>query len=89
LGGEVDLPSAPILIAASLKVPIIVFFGLYRGGNRYELRFEVLAEKIELDQSRRQQDLQQWMQKYADILERTIKSAPYNWFNFYDYWQEE
>ncbi|MGH8500829.1 MAG: acyl-CoA synthetase [Methylococcales bacterium] len=89
LGGEVDLPSSPILIAASLKAPVIVFFGIYRGGNRYELRFEVLAEKIELDRSRRQQDLQQWMQKYADILERTVKSAPYNWFNFYDYWEDE
>ncbi len=88
LGGEVDLPTAPILIAASLKVPLIVFFGIYRGGNRYELRFEVLAEKIELDRSTRQQDLQRWMQKYADILERTVKSAPYNWFNFYDYWED-
>lgn len=89
LGGEVDLPSAPILIAASLKVPIIVFFGLYRGGNRYELHFEVLAERIELDPGQREEQVRQWMQKYADILERTICSAPYNWFNFYDYWNEE
>ena len=89
LGGEVDLPSAPILIAASLKVPVIVFFGLYRGGNRYELRFEVLAERIDLDKFNRQADLQRWMQKYADILERTVRSAPYNWFNFYDYWEKD
>ncbi|MCI0653646.1 MAG: hypothetical protein L0Y38_06390 [Methylococcaceae bacterium] len=89
LGAEVDLPSAPIVIAASLKVPVIVFFGLYRGGNRYELHFEVLAENIELDKTNRQQDLQRWMQKYADILERIIRSAPYNWFNFYDYWEDE
>jgi predicted LPLAT superfamily acyltransferase len=89
LGGAVDLPSAPILVAASLQVPVIVFFGIYRGGNRYELRFEVLAEKIELSKANRQQDLQQWIQKYADILERTIQSAPYNWFNFYDYWEDE
>lgn len=89
LGGEVELPSAPILIAASLQVPVIVFFGIYRGGNHYDLHFEVLAEKIELDQTRRRQDIQRWVQKYADILERTIKQAPYNWFNFYDYWKDE
>ncbi|MGH8550188.1 MAG: hypothetical protein ACRERU_16615 [Methylococcales bacterium] len=89
LGGEVDLPSAPIVIAASLKIPVIVFFGIYRGGNRYELHFEVLAEKIELDRANRQRDLQKWMQGYADILERIIRSAPYNWFNFYDYWEDE
>jgi predicted LPLAT superfamily acyltransferase len=86
---EVDLPSAPIVIAASLKVPVIVFFGIYRGGNRYELHFEVLAEKIELDKANRQRDLQRWMQRYADILERIVQSAPYNWFNFYDYWEDE
>ncbi len=88
LGGEIDLPSAPILIAAALRVPLIVFFGIYLGGNRYELRFEILGENIELDKANRHRDLQQWMQKYADILERTIRSAPYNWFNFYDYWQD-
>lgn len=89
LGGEVTLPAAPILIAASLQVPLIVFFGIHRGGNQYELYFEVLAEKIELDKANRNQDIQHWMQKYADILEKTIKSAPYNWFNFYNYWDDE
>lgn len=89
LGGEVDLPSAPIVIAASLKVPVIVFFGIYRGGNRYDLHFEVLAEEIVLNPANRQRELARWMQKYADILERFIRSAPYNWFNFYDYWEDE
>jgi predicted LPLAT superfamily acyltransferase len=89
LGEEVDLPSAPILIAASLKVPLIVFFGIYQGGNRYQIFFELLAEEITLSRNNRQQDIQQWAQKYADILEKHILAAPYNWFNFYDYWQDE
>lgn len=89
LGSEVTLPAAPILIAASLQIPVIVFFGIHRGGNRYELYFEVLAEKIILDKANRQKDIERWMQKYASILEKTIKSAPYNWFNFYNYWDDE
>ncbi len=89
LGGQVLLPAAPVLIAATLKVPIIVFFGLYLGGNRYRIHFELLGENIVLDRQTRQQDIQYWMQKYADILERQILSTPYNWFNFYDYWQDE
>ena len=36
-----------------------------------------------------QQDIQYWMQQYANILEEQIESAPFNWFNFYDYWREE
>lgn len=89
LGDPVRLPAAPVLIAASLKVPLIVFFGIYHGGNRYSIHFELLAERIELSRSNRQADIQFWMQKYADLLEQYIRRSPYNWFNFYDYWREE
>jgi predicted LPLAT superfamily acyltransferase len=88
LGDSVQLPAAPVLIAASLKVPLIVFFGIYHGGNRYSIHFELLAERIDLNRNNRQEDIQFWMQKYADLLEKYCRLAPYNWFNFYDYWQD-
>ena len=28
-------------------------------------------------------------QRYADCLTRYCKLAPYNWFNFFDFWQEK
>ena len=89
LGSDVYMPAAPVLIAASLKVPLIVFFGIYTGGNHYEINFELLADKITLSRQNRQQDIQQWTQKYVDILEKHILAKPYNWFNFYDYWQDD
>ena len=89
LGDEIVLPTAPILIAASLKVPIIVFFGIYKGGNQYQLHFNLLAEKIHLKREQRQQDIQYWMQQYANIVEKQMNAAPFNWFNFYDYWRDE
>jgi predicted LPLAT superfamily acyltransferase len=88
LGSDVLMPAAPVMIAASLKVPLIVFFGIYTGGNRYEIHFELLAEKISLNRKNRQEEIQQWTQKYVDILEKHIRAKPYNWFNFYDYWQD-
>lgn len=89
LGEQVTLPAAPILVAASLKVPIIVFFGIYLGGNHYHLHFELLAESITLNRKNRQADIQFWMQKYADLMEKHIRENPYNWFNFFDYWHDE
>lgn len=89
LGSPVAMPTAPVLIAAALKVPLIVFFGLYLGGNRYEIHFELLAEEVVLSRKNRQQDIQRWTQNYVDHLERHILAAPYNWFNFYDFWQED
>ncbi len=86
LGEPVKMSTAPVLLAATLKVPLIVFFGVYLGGNRYKIRFELLAEKVILNRDSRQHDIQRYTQKYVDILEKQMLETPYNWFNFYDYW---
>ena len=86
LGQEVVLPAGPVLVAGALQVPVIVFCGLYRGGNRYEIYFDLLGDKVTIDRSRRDQEAQRWMQLYADRLEHYVRLAPYNWFNFFDYW---
>ena len=36
-------PASPWLFAAALHVPVVLAFGLYRGGNRYDLHFERFA----------------------------------------------
>jgi len=79
-------PAGPILLAAIMHCPVILFFGLYRGGNRYEIYFEQLAEEIILHRDRRAEDVQHWMQRYVDRLEHYTRLAPYNWFNFYPFW---
>ncbi len=89
LGKDTIFPTGPLLLASVLKVPVILFFGLYRGGSRYEIFFELFAEQVSLDRELRAQALQQWMQRYAERLEHYCRSAPYNWFNFYDYWNEQ
>lgn len=86
---ETAFPAGPLLLAALVGCPVILFFGLYRGGNRYEVHFETLAERIVLDRRCRQEQLAIWVQRYADRLEHYARLAPYNWFNFYDYWEEE
>ena len=39
------LPGRPWQLAAALKVPVVLCFGLYRGGNRYDLYFEPFADR--------------------------------------------
>ncbi len=86
LGAPATLPAGPILLAAVMHCPVILFFGVYRDDNRYEIYFEQLAEEIILDRDRRQEDIRHWMQRYADRLEYYTRLAPYNWFNFYPFW---
>ena len=83
-----SFPTGPFALAAATGVPVVVFFGLYRGGGRYDIHFELLAERIVLDRRTRSQEIGRWVQRYADLLEAYARGAPYNWFNFYDFWEE-
>jgi predicted LPLAT superfamily acyltransferase len=87
-GKPARFPAGTMWLASILKVPVILFFGLYRGGNRYEVHFELFAEEITIDRRHRDQEVQQWTQRYADRLEHYCRLANDNWFNFYDFWEE-
>jgi predicted LPLAT superfamily acyltransferase len=88
-GKAARFPAGTMWLASILKVPVILFFGLYRGGNRYEVHFELFAEEITIDRRHRDQEIQQWTQRYADRLEHYCRLATDNWFNFYDFWEEQ
>ena len=88
-GAPARFPVAPWLIAAVLKVPVALGFGLYRGGNRYELAFEAFADGAAIPRAQRQAAVQALIQRYATRLEHHARSAPYNWFNFYDFWTDD
>jgi predicted LPLAT superfamily acyltransferase len=85
-GAPATFPAGPILLAAMMRCPVILFFGLYRGGNRYEIYFEHFADVIVLERDRRAEETQLWMQRYAERLEYYARLAPNNWFNFYPFW---
>jgi len=86
LGAPATFPAGPVLLAAIMHCPVIVFFGVYRGGNQYEIHFEHFAGEISLDREQRAEKIQFWIQRYAARLEHQSRLAPYNWFNFYPFW---
>ncbi len=88
LGATATFPAGPVLLSALMHCPIILFFGLYRGGNRYEIYFEQFAAEIGLAREHRAEDIQSWVQRYAERLEYYARLAPYNWFNFYPFWDQ-
>jgi predicted LPLAT superfamily acyltransferase len=88
LGRSAAFPMGPIVLAAMAHCPVILFFGLYRGGNRYDIYFEHFADEITLNRDRRAEEIQLWMQRYAQRLEYYARLAPYNWFNFYPFWDQ-
>lgn len=89
LGGPAAFPVGPWQMAAVLGVPVILCFGLYRGGNRYDLHFELMSPGLEASRRQRPALITQCIEHYASRLQYYARLAPYNWFNFYDFWTDE
>jgi predicted LPLAT superfamily acyltransferase len=87
LGERATFPVGPLRIAAMLKQPVVLMFGLYRGGNRYDVHFERLADMKSIDLAQRDVLIEQSLRRYVARLEHYCRAAPYNWFNFYDFWK--
>ena len=75
-------------MAGALKIPVALFFGIYRGGIRYDIYFEKLTDRVDLSPPGRDEHIHAWVQKYVDRLEHHARSAPFIWFNFYDFWDD-
>jgi predicted LPLAT superfamily acyltransferase len=86
LGAASRVPSGPFRIAAIMKRPVVLMFGLYRGGNRYDIHFERLADMSGAGRAARDAAIEEAVRRYTERVEHYCRLAPYNWFNFYDYW---
>jgi len=86
MGEPAYLPTGPYYLAAILHCPIFCFFGLRVGHYVYDTYAIKLAEHITLARGQRQQQAQAYAQKYANLLADKACEYPYNWFNFYEFW---
>jgi len=89
LGRPAPFPTGPMRMAAALRQRVIFMAGLYRGGNRYEICFEELADFSDLDARPREERggrEHEAVVAYARCLERHAREAPENWFNFHGFW---
>lgn len=87
LGEPAKFYTAPLRMAYLLKVPVLLMVGIYQGGNRYDLHIEQLIDMGAIEGVPRSEALQQSMQNYVSGIERHCRNAPYNWFNFYNFWK--
>jgi len=87
LGADAEFPLGPMRLAAMLKRPVLFMSGLYLGGNRYAIHFERLADFSDVERPGRDAAIESAVAAYAACLERHCRAAPYNWFNFFDFWR--
>jgi predicted LPLAT superfamily acyltransferase len=88
LGSPARFTDGPLRIAALLRQQVVFMSGLYLGGNRYQLRFEPLADfrQRPARPTDRDEAIRAALERYVGLVEALCRAQPYNWFNFYDYW---
>ncbi|GGC66029.1 acyltransferase [Siccirubricoccus deserti] len=89
LGSPAPLPTGPHLLAAVLGAPVMLAFGIRTGPRRYTVHFLPFAERIgDSDRAGREAAIIASVERYARELEAMCRAHPYNWFNFYPFWQD-
>lgn len=89
LGAPAPFPTGPMRMAAALRRRVIFMTALYRGGNRYEIHFEPLADFTGLDgatRAERDRLVREAVERYAGRIEHYCRIAPDNFFNFHRFW---
>lgn len=89
LGGRAAFPPGPFVLASRLDCPVLLMVGLRVRPGVYEIFVELLANRILLPRAARPARLHALVQAYAARLEAYCIMAPYQWFNFYDFWADE
>ena len=86
-GEDAAFPSGPFVLANTLAAPVILFHAIRTGPWRYHVRFEPFLDRVVLRRASRAADLRAVIAAYAAALEAACRRHPYQWFNFFPFWE--
>lgn len=88
LGEEANWPQGAWILANLLKVHVLAVF-CYRIENQFEVHIHSIAEQLDFPRKNRMQAMQNTTRQYVSLLEQHCIRAPYQWFNFYNFWNKD
>lgn len=86
LGAPAQFPVGPYILAHLLQCPTYTLFAMRRG-EVSEIHIELFRDAIHLPRHQRDPLLQELATDFAGRLQRFCLAAPFQWFNFYDFWR--
>jgi predicted LPLAT superfamily acyltransferase len=87
-GLDAPFAQGPYILASLLRCPVYLFFCLEEKG-RFKVYLERFSDRLRLPRGAREQVIASSIQRYAERLEHYCRLAPYQWFNFFDFWHIE
>lgn len=87
LGGRISVARGPFELATLIGVPILMTTGLRVADATYEIFAEAFYAGAAVPRRERAQKIEELAQDYAKRLEQYCYRAPYQWYNFMEYWE--
>jgi predicted LPLAT superfamily acyltransferase len=87
LGDPASFPVGPFVLASTLGCPVGTLFCV-KDGDRFRLIMEDLPGLRNTSRANRRDAIQAAVREYAARLEALCLEFPYQWFNFFDFWNQ-
>ena len=89
LGHKAPFPVGPFLLMSLLTCPVFNLFCVQNAAGTHQVTLDQIEDKaLILPRQEREARLREVIQAYANQLEDMCYIAPYQWFNFFDFWNE-
>ena len=81
LGATAKFPAGPFLLGSRLRTPVLFVYVMKETAKHYHL----FARTTEV----KHRDAQGLLKKYTESVDWILKKYPYQWFNYFDFWNEK
>jgi predicted LPLAT superfamily acyltransferase len=89
LGRHARFPLGPFLLQAVLGCPLLLTVCVRAGPGRYAASAQPFAPAGVVARRDRAKHAEELARRYAAALEEWCVHAPYQWFNFFEFWRDE
>lgn len=86
LGEEAPFAIGPFALASIMDCQVFTMFCIKREGQ-YQTYIEKFADPIKVKRNQRQEYFTQLAKRFAESLENHVLLAPYQWYNFFNFWK--
>ncbi len=89
LGRDAPFPVGPFMLAAITGAPLVATFSIQVAPAAYRLVAQPPVRLAFTSGQDRETQLRGWVESYVRQLESLVREYPYQWFNFYDFWDAQ
>jgi len=91
-GKEAPFPYGIFYLASLMNAPVYYLFGLRRGDlsirPKYDMHIHKSPLSFDCPRNERLKKCSLLVESFAELLEKYCKKQPFQWYNFFDFWQE-